>query len=144
MRRRDFCLTSLAAPGALRGQGRFTALSQAHWEGTRLFFLETAAIVEQTAVRLLPAPLEKMGPLVRADSPGDERGIVGARGNGMLRDEKGRRRYYYSGHTAREPRGAICVAESDDGVKWTKPKLGQVRMGGEDKALLFAGACHRR
>ena len=63
-------------------------------------------------------------------------GVVGAMGCGLLRNEKGRIRYYYSGRTAEEPRGGICLAESDDGLHWVKPKLGQMKMAGEDSNRL--------
>lgn len=130
MDRRNFCLSSLAIAAARPALAGFAPLPQARWEGTRLLFLDAATIAEQTAVQLLPPPLEKVGPLIRPDSPGDGRGVIGAMGNGLLRDEKGRLRYYYSGHTAEEPRGAICVAESVDGRVWTKPDLGQASIGG--------------
>jgi hypothetical protein len=39
---------------------------------------------------------------------------------------------YYSGRSHESPTSGICVAESENGEKWRKPVLGQVRLGGSD------------
>ena len=42
-------------------------------------------------------------------------------------------RLYYSGRDPEKERAfGIAVAESSDGITWTKPGLGQVKVGGED------------
>jgi hypothetical protein len=59
-----------------------------------------------------------------------------AMGCGIVRDTAGRIRLYYSRRSASEPHGAICFAESEDGIRWVKPKLGQVRVTGQDTNAL--------
>ena len=50
----------------------------------------------------------------------------------VLRDEGRFRMWYYAlraeGETARQ--GPVCYAESDDGLRWSRPGLGQVEIGG--------------
>jgi hypothetical protein len=141
MKRRHFLTGSLLAAGALPGSqssgaSGFAPLRAEHWKDMRLLFLDAGTLSDRVGVELKPPPLEKLGPLIQPDSPGDDRGVIGAMGCGIVRDTAGHIRLYYSGRSAGEPHGAICIAESEDGIRWVKPKLGQVRVSGQDTNAL--------
>src|SRR5262249_17997440 len=127
MRRREFLHSGSAAFAALVGSLRASPLQQ-----SRLLFFDAATIGERSQVTLVPPPLEKLGLLLEGDSPGDSAGVSAAMGCGILRLDDGRYRLYYSGYSIGEPQRGICVAESPDGLRWTKPRLGQVQIDGQD------------
>jgi hypothetical protein len=67
---------------------------------------------------------------------------------GTVLHDKGKfRMWYYAvslemGAEENLKQGPVCYAESDDGIKWTKPKLGQVELNGskENNAILLPDA----
>ena len=66
---------------------------------------------------------------------------------GTVLYDQGRYRMWYYGKAIEEPKPAerarVCYAESDDGITWTKPKLGQVDFEGStgNNALALPGIC---
>ena len=135
MRRRDFLHCGLAAAATLVGSRRASSFREA-----RLLFFDAATIAERSEVALVPPPLEKLGLLLEGDSPGDSAGVSAAMGCGILHLDDGRLRLYYSGYSKGEPQRGTCVAESGDGLHWTKPRLGQVHIDGSDSNRLGIGS----
>ncbi|MEO7649522.1 MAG: hypothetical protein ABIZ80_03575, partial [Bryobacteraceae bacterium] len=133
MRRRTFVGAGLGAL-QLRGAagGTMKALPRVEGLGARLLFLDAENIAESNGVQLAPPPVRRIGPLITADSPGDDAGVSAAMGCGQFQLESGGYRLYYSGRGKEGPAGGICVAESDNGKEWRKPLLGQMRLGGKD------------
>ena len=99
---------------------------------SRLLFFDEATLVERVGVDLVPPPIKKLGILLQADSPGDKARAISAMGTGLVHDSDGRIRLYYTGYSSGEPKSGICVAESEDGLHWRKPLLGQMRIDGAD------------
>ena len=87
--------------------------------------------MEQSAVQLVPPTLEKLGPFLEPDSPGDSNGASTVHSGSIIEDDQGGLRIYYTGFAADSTRW-VCFAESKYGFKWSKPRLGQMRVGGED------------
>lgn len=99
--------------------------------GSRMLFLDRSNLREQSGASLVPAPVEKTGLVLSPGSPGDAGGAHSAMGCGLFRIGDAYR-LYYSGITKDAPTFGICVAESQDLVHWTRPNLGQIRIGGAD------------
>ncbi len=77
-------------------------------------------------VELRVEPAGKSGPILEADRPweqGADPGWV------QVMEDEGRYRMWYGIGTEGEP-DAICYAESEDGLAWTKPELGLFEVGG--------------
>lgn len=119
MRRRDFLCSMLALSGRPGG-------------ARRLLFFDSDAIAERSQVTLLPPPLQKLGPVLRPDTAADSAGVSAAMGCGITRLDNGRTRLYYSSYSKSEPQRGTAMAESDDGIRWERPRLGQVRIDGQD------------
>jgi len=98
----------------------------------RLLFFDESLLAEQSNARLVPPPLEKLGPVLLGDSPGDSASAATIHSGSIIVDDHGNYRLNYTGHTTAYPQRRICVAKSNDGLKWTTPPLGQLRMGGKD------------
>jgi hypothetical protein len=103
----------------------------------RLFFFDAACLQEQSEVSLVPPPLEKLGPLLRGGSPSDKDGVSSAMGSFIMPLDSGGYRLYYTGIRRTPPGQSVCVADSSDGVRWTKPKLGLRQIDGEKTNALF-------
>ena len=127
IRRREFFQFGTAAAVALAGSRRARCD-----QPSRLLFFDAATIEERSEVALVPPPLEKLGLMLEGDSPGDSAGVSTAMGCGIQRLADGRYRLYYSGYTRSEPQRGVCVAESDDGLHWTKPPLRQLQIDGRE------------
>ncbi len=96
-----------------------------------IYAFDHAAFQQSSGLRLVYGPVEKLGVVLEADKPSDV-GSVSSFASAVVRLDDGRRRMYYSVH-ARSPRAlGIAVAESPDGLRWTKPNLGQMRHEGQD------------
>lgn len=127
--RRGFLVNSLSASLAVSLRAS-QSLAPAR-RGRHIFFFDHDSVSRITGALLVPAPVQKLGPVLRPDSPGDGRGVSTAMGGSIVSLEDKRLRIYYTGYTSAEPAQGICVAESSNGLLWEKPKLGQVVIGGE-------------
>ncbi|NWG12672.1 MAG: hypothetical protein HXY20_03960 [Acidobacteria bacterium] len=138
MNRRDFLagsalslgIAGAASPPAV-GLAR-SAPVQGAARPLRLMMFDTESLAERSQAEVVPPPLKKLGILIEPDSPGDAGGVSTAMGCGFTRDERGRLRLYYTGYSKPARNSAICIAESDDAIHWTKPALGQVKIDGID------------
>lgn len=97
----------------------------------RQFFFEEALPADAHNVRHVAAPVHKLGIVLQAEEPWEGQHASAFCGT-LIRLEDGRYRLYYSGYTRAMREFWIAVAESDDGVTWTKPPLGQVTIDGHD------------
>lgn len=130
MRRRHF-LTSLACAAVPGAGAPLRDLPAAPVLGSRMLFLDRSNLREQSGAALVPAPVEKLGLVMGPGSPGDAADAHSAMGCGLFRAGD-TYRLYYSGITKDAPVFGVCVAESKDLLHWTRPNLGQIRIGGAD------------
>jgi hypothetical protein len=148
MRRRDFIVAGVAASALAAVNLRAGTYTSLGWnigeakQQQRLLFFDSSLLADQSQVQLVPAKLEKVGTVMVGDSPGDGGGVSTQHGGSMFRDERGVLRLYYTGISKNGPkiwlaRAGICIAESDDGLKWRKPRLGQVQIDGKDSNRLL-------
>jgi hypothetical protein len=93
--------------------------------------------LSQPNVRQAPVLTPERGNLSTADS-------MASHFYGTVLHDKGQyRMWYYSVSLRAKPadlkQGPVCYAESDDGIHWTKPSLGQVEIGGstDNNAILL-------
>jgi len=87
------------------------------------------AVPQQSAsnIRVEAQKAEKLGPILASDQPWEF--MVGY--PTLLRDQDKFRMWYAVAADDGDRAGeAVCYAESDDGLKWTKPNLGLIEAGG--------------
>jgi hypothetical protein len=85
------------------------------------------------------APVTKLGPLLRGDPAWDE-AHVATFCSSIVRLDGGRYRMYYTATSAHRGAMWIAVAESDDGLAWRKPPLGQHVVDGQPtNRIVFEG-----
>ena len=149
MKRRDFMIAGLAAGSLGSAQLRASNEKSIGWsldgekKTQRFLFFDQSFLAEQSETQLVPPPVEKLGLVMEGDSPGDSGGVSTQHGGSIFQDDHGNYRLYYTGITKTGAgkdwlsRAGLCVAVSSDGLKWTKPRLGQVRIDGEDSNRLF-------
>ena len=97
-------------------------------------FLDDTWVTESVCLgRMWHTAIKRHEPVLRGDEPWEQDSIVAY---GTVLFHEGRFKLWYVSFAL--PRGAICYAESEDGVRWTKPRLGRVsRDGGSDNNILF-------
>ncbi len=95
-------------------------------------FLDDALIAASRNVvrRVHPAEKHPGNPLLRPTEPWE--GAVTIVYGSVLREREKYRMWYYAS-------GNVAYAESADGIAWVKPRLGLVRIGGEDTNLVVRG-----
>jgi len=104
-----------------------------------VFAFDDIRIQQCSGLQLQPGPVEKLGVVLEADRASDL-GSVSSFAGSIVRLGDERWRMYYSCHRWKPRALGIAVAESPDGLHWTKPMLGQVRVEGEDtNRLLIEG-----
>jgi len=96
-----------------------------------IFAFDEQMFSESCGLGLVPGPVEKLGVVMEADRPSDVGAVSNFAGT-MVRLDDGRWRMYYSVHSWKPRCLGIAVAESSDGLHWTKPNLGQMRLDGAD------------
>ncbi len=89
------------------------------------------AVQTASNLHLVAGPVNKLGVVLEADQPSDMDSILTFASSIVALDD-GRWRMYYSCVGEAFRRMGVGVAESDDGLTWTKPKLGQMEWEGED------------
>jgi len=99
-------------------------------DATRQLFLDDYLIAESENVARRVHAVEKhtANPVLRATEPWE--GGVAILYGSVLRDGGKYRAWYHAA-------GNVGYAESDDGVRWTKPRLGIVEVEGEDTNLVI-------
>ena len=96
-----------------------------------IFGFDREMFLQQSGLSLVPGPVAKLGVVLEADRPSDVGAVSNFAGT-MVRLDDGRWRMYYSVHSWKPRSLGIAVAESSDGLHWTKPGLGQMRLEGQD------------
>ncbi len=99
-------------------------------DATKQLFLDDYLIAAKENVTRTIHPVEKYrgNPVLRPTEPWE--GGVAILYGSVLRDEGKYRAWYYAA-------GSVGYAESDDGVAWTKPRLGIVEIDGQNTNLLI-------
>ena len=102
----------------------------------RVFFYDDWDLDARRNLALTPGPVEKLGAIDwEMNSFGHDHEAVFA--GAVVPMPGGGYRHYHSSHAGGDWRTFhIGIAESADGLKWTKPKLGQVTINGQDTNLL--------
>ncbi|MBM3946807.1 MAG: hypothetical protein FJ315_05335, partial [SAR202 cluster bacterium] len=103
-----------------------------------IYFFDDTAIHSADGLTRVPGPVEKLGVVLQSDRPGDGRRTMSFASSLVPLPGGGWRLYYSVSDAAQNERG-IGVAESGDGLRWEKPPLGQLRIGGEDTNRLALG-----
>jgi hypothetical protein len=87
--------------------------------------------IEGARVRFHAFEKHSNNPLIVPDTPG-ELTTINLYGTILRDEETGRFRMWYCGQAFHESghRYTVCYAESDDGLNWVKPNLGQVEFAG--------------
>jgi hypothetical protein len=90
-------------------------------------------------IHLVAQPAQRVGPLMKLERPWESKGI---RFNVVMQDEGKYRAWGYvdvgkKGTTP--PEFKACYFESDDGMNWQRPNLGQVEFGGNRNNNLCGG-----
>jgi len=100
-----------------------------------MFAFDDRPFLQCSGLRLVPGPVKKLGVVMEADRPSDLGSVSSFAGSIVPLDDGGWR-MYYSCHRWKPRALGIAVAESSDGLHWTKPMLGQLRVEGEDSNRL--------
>ncbi len=103
-----------------------------------LYFFDDTAVHAMRGLRRVPGPVTKLGTVVRPDTPSDGQRCMSF-ASSLVPLEDGRWRLYYSVSAVEEGMRGIALAESDDGLCWGKPPLGQLRVDGADTNRLAVG-----
>ncbi|MBM4085684.1 MAG: hypothetical protein FJ272_12920 [Planctomycetes bacterium] len=96
-----------------------------------IFAFDDGRFQQCDGLRLVTGPVRKLGVALEADRASDL-GAISSFASGIVRLDDGRWRMYYSCHRWKPRALGIAVAESTDGLHWTKPMLGQMRVEGAD------------
>ena len=83
------------------------------------------AIARCSGLHLVPGPVEKLGVALDAGQPSDMDTIISF-ASSIVRLDDGRWRLYYSCRQWSPLDMGIAVAESEDGLQWARPGLGQM------------------
>lgn len=94
----------------------------------RQFLFTTPAAAH--GVRHAYAPVSKLGPLLRGE-PAWSEAHVATFCSSVVRLDDGRYRMYYTATSTDRSEMWIAIAESDDGLAWVKPPLGQHTVDGQ-------------
>ncbi len=79
--------------------------------------------------------VDPRSPVLGPGAPGEwDEGSLGQRG---ILEENGRFRMWYGGYVSRLRQGRAGYAESRDGIRWTKPKLGLHTFGGRPTNIVL-------
>jgi hypothetical protein len=99
-------------------------------DGTKQLFLDDhlVAASENVTRRIHPVRKHPANPVLPATEPWESQ--VAILYGSILRDNDKYRAWYYTA-------GNVGYAESDDGITWTKPRLGIVRVDGQETNLLI-------
>ena len=99
-------------------------------DATRQLFLDDDLIARRENVTRQIHPVEKYpgNPVLRATEPWENE--VAILYGSILRDEGRYRAWYYTA-------GNVGYAESDDGIRWSKPRLGIVEVDGQQTNLVI-------
>ena len=133
----SYAFPSLLAHGqepAERVPGKATAISSsAEGSAQLIYFFNDKPISKSQGLERVYGRVEKMGSVLEP-APWD--GMMASPfASSIVRLDEGRWRLYYTCRP--ENTGiAIGVAESEDGLQWTRPSLGQVQLAGENTSLL--------
>jgi len=96
-----------------------------------MFFFSDALPDGARNIHPVYAPVEKLGPVLESTEPWElPRNATFA--SSIVRGDDSRYRMYYTTLDRSLRRMAIALAESDDGLTWGKPLLGQVSEKGQD------------
>ncbi len=107
----------------------------------RRLFLDAAVVEQQSRLERLfhPATKHPASPVIRADKPWEKgAGFGGPYLYGTVLWDEGKLRMWY--HTQYGGAYLNCLAESVDGITWTKPNLGLVEFNGSQENNLVIGA----
>ncbi len=115
--------------GAL-GQLATVSAAAPHVPSRRLYFFEEALPQGAWNVRHVYTPVTKLGVILDGDAPWEHGAHMMSFCGTILRLDDGRLRLYYT--TSDPSRMRLAVAESDDGLAWQRPPLGQDRWQGLD------------
>lgn len=103
-----------------------------------LYFFDDSTICAVEGFSRVPGPVEKLGPVLRPDRVSDGRRCMSFASSVVPLGDGTWRMYYSVSHFTANMRG-IAVAESEDGLRWEKPGLGQLRMeDGDTNRLVYA------
>ena len=143
--RREFLKSSTAAGvGAAVGMGvcaggSLTAsprvLRAENGTGAMIYFFDDEPIRKMEGLSRIPGPVEKLGPVLEpTSSDGD---MCASFASSVVELDDRRWRLYYTFANRAAGRQGIGVAESQDGLHWARPLLGQVKRDGKDTNQLF-------
>ncbi|MHC4400875.1 MAG: hypothetical protein ACYTG0_14455 [Planctomycetota bacterium] len=99
-------------------------------DATRQLFLDDCLVAssENVTRRIHPAEKHSANPVLRATEPWENEVAI-VYGSILREEDKHRAWYYASGH--------VGYAESPDGLRWTKPRLGIVEIDGQNTNLVI-------
>ena len=103
----------------------------------RVFFYDDEDVQCRHNLHLAPGPVRKLGPATLEPKPHDLQNASVFAGTVLELPGGGYRLYYSGGHPDQERLYRLALAESEDGVHWTKPDLGQMQYGGGDTNWLW-------
>ncbi|MGC9316421.1 MAG: hypothetical protein ACP5KN_00125 [Armatimonadota bacterium] len=111
--------------------------------GNKQLFIDEDFIEAMEGVRFTLNPARRAGEVLRADAPWEPTGLGYVT---VLRDADRFRMYYGSWYWHPDIKGhwmdRVAYAESEDGIHWEKPSLGQVEFeGSADNNLIMVGKC---
>lgn len=101
-----------------------------HQPSRRLYFFSEALPEGARNIRQVYAPVQKHGIVFEGDAPWEKGGGVASFCSTIIRLDDGRYRLYYTSVNADCMR--MAVAESDDGLAWSRLPLGQEKWQGHD------------
>lgn len=109
----------------------------------RLYFFDAALPDGARNIHHVYAPVMKHGVVLQADTPWEHGGSVSAFCGSVVRSDEGGFRMYYTAVVGSEMH--LAIAESDDGMSWQKPALGQEPFGdASTNRILLAGVPERQ
>ena len=100
-----------------------------------LYAFDAEAFTHCSGLHLAPGPVDKLGVVFDTECPSDLDCVMSFAGS-VVRLDNGDWRMYYSVRRRDPHEMGLAVAESPDGIHWTRPPLGQMRCEGEDSNRL--------
>lgn len=107
-----------------------TVLPYGSMSRRQFWFAETGPCATRNVHAVYP-PVDKLGVVLPATEPWEDDNATTFCGS-MVRLDDGRLRLYYTTYPQGFGRMSLAIAESADGLTWSKPALGQVVIDGQD------------
>lgn len=100
-----------------------------------IYFFDDEVIREMEGLARIPGPVQKLGPVL--EPTWSDGNITASFASSIVALGGGRWRLYYTFADRGAGEQGIGVAESQDGLRWERPLLGQVKHDGKDTNQLF-------